>query len=200
MQTHYFDLKAIPQEDSTQPQVISDIMQILHRYLPGYNNSDCEEEQIALSFPCYRRNGSLGGIIRLHGEEEQLFDLHDSLISLSGYALVGDVQEVPAQIKGYAIFSRKQYKGAAAARRMKARYAQRKDKAWTTELATAMIKKYSSHDFLPFAQLKSASTGQLMRLYIEKKEVSKDSCGFFTGYGLSKPTKGDAPLATVPIF
>ncbi len=97
-------------------------------------------------------------------------------------------------IKVYATFSRKQYKGAAAARRMKARYAIRKDKAWTTELANAIVKKYSNHDFLPFVQIKSASTGQIMRLYIEKKEVTKKVCGFFTGY------LKDAPLATVPIF
>ncbi len=200
MQTHYFDLKAIPQEDRTQPQVVSDIMQILHRYLPEFNNGDCEEEQIALSFPGYRRNGSLGGIIRLHGEEEQLFDINDSLITLSGYALVGEVEKTPSQIDGYATFSRKQYKGAAAVRRMKARYAQRTDKAWTTELATAMVKKYSSHNFLPFAVIKSASTEQWMRLYIERKKVAQDVCGLFTGYGLSKPTGNNAPLATVPIF
>ncbi len=199
MQTHYFELKDIPQEDRTQSQVMGDMMQILHRHLPVYNNSKHQDNQIALSFPAYRRHGTLGGIIRVHGGKKHLFALHDSLTPLTGYALVGSVLETPVNIKGYATFSRKQYKGAAAARRMKARYTRRKDKAWTSELASAIVKKYSSHDFLPFVEIKSASTGQTMRLYIEKKEVTKKVCGFFTGYGLSKPTK-DTPLATVPIF
>ncbi len=199
MQTHYVDLKAIPQEDRTPPQIMSDMMQVLHRHLPIYNNSDSEEDHIAVSFPAYRRRGTLGSIIRLHGGKEHLFAVHDSLTSLSGYALVGSVLETPVHIKGYATFSRKQYKGAAAARRMKARYARRKDKAWTHELANAIVKKYSSHDFLPFVQIKSASTGQIMRLYIHRQHATENVCGFFTGYGLSKPVK-NTPLATVPLF
>ncbi|PID64182.1 MAG: type I-F CRISPR-associated endoribonuclease Cas6/Csy4 [Gammaproteobacteria bacterium] len=149
MQTHYLDLKAIPQEDLTPSQVMSDMMQILHRHLPAYNNSEREEDHIAVSFPAYRQRVTLGGIIRLHGGKEHLFDLHDSLTPLTGYALVGAVMEVPVKIKGYATFSRKQYKGAAAARRMKARYTSRKDKTWTNELANAIVKKYSSHVPVP---------------------------------------------------
>ena len=200
MQTHYCELRAIPQEDRTQNQVISDLVQVLHRYLPAYNNQDNQgNHAVALSFPVYGRGRSLGGIIRLHGREANLAELRQALAPVSGYVLIGAVEKVPASIKGYAVFIRRQYKGLAAARRLKARYEKRADKQWNDELAAAIVQKYSNHQFVPFVQIQSSSTGQPMRLHIEKRSASREIRGPFTGYGLSKSIEGQ-PLATVPLF
>lgn len=197
MQTHYCDLIAIPQEDRTQTQVINDILQSLHRYLPRYNNR--ERGHVAISFPAYGLDRTLGGMIRLHGLEADLQELRDELQRLSGYALISPVQMTPNTVKGYASFIRRQFKGASAARRLKARYEKKGAGQWTEPLAAAVARKYNTRQSLPFARLHSASSGQVMRLFIEKRIAKVQHAGAFTSYGLSKPGPEQA-LATVPLF
>ena len=197
MQTHYLDLVAIPQEDQTQTQVINSLMQALHRYLPRYNNRD--EGHIGLSFPAYGLDRTLGGTIRLHGLQPDLLELRDELQRLSGYALISQVQLVPNTTKGYASFIRRQFKGASAVRRLKARYDKKGAGQWTEPLAAAVTDRYSNRQRLPFARLQSGSSGQIMRLFIEKRIATMPQDGQFTSYGLSKPTP-EKPFATVPLF
>lgn len=197
MQTHYCNLTAIPQEDRTQPQVINDLMQALHRYLPRYNNR--EDGHIALSFPAYGLDRTLGGMIRLHGQEADLLELWQELQRLSGYALISPVQAAPGTVQGYASFIRRQFKGASAARRLKARYDKKGAGQWTEPLAAAVAAKYNTRQRLPFVRLQSASSGQVMRLFIERRITSMPQEGQFTGYGLSKSVP-EQPFATVPLF
>ena len=62
-QTHYIEIKAIPQVDMLQTEVISFCLQKLHQILPHF------EGRIGLAFPAYGKDKTLGGIIRLFGSE-----------------------------------------------------------------------------------------------------------------------------------
>ena len=72
-QTHYLELRAIPQADLIQSQVLSHLMQTLHQYLPAYAG------RIGVAFPGYGQARTLGGIIRLIGNEADCQALHQQL-------------------------------------------------------------------------------------------------------------------------
>ena len=62
-QTHYIEIRAIPQVDMLQTEVISFCLQKLHQILPHF------EGRIGLAFPAYGNDKTLGGIIRIFGSE-----------------------------------------------------------------------------------------------------------------------------------
>ena len=70
MPSHYADLKAIPQAEMLQSQVVAHIVQALHGLLPRFSG------RIGIGFPAYGQNRTLGGIVRLFGSETDLDDLH----------------------------------------------------------------------------------------------------------------------------
>ena len=90
MSSHYADLKAIPQAEMLQSQVVAHIVQTLHGLLPRFGG------RIGIGFPAYGQNHTLGGIVRLFGSETDLDDLHCLLqnTGLSDYALIGRIEEV----------------------------------------------------------------------------------------------------------
>lgn len=108
--SHYFDIKAIPQADITQSEVISHIMQLLHQILPQFNG------KIGLGFPAYGQQKTLGGIIRVFGSEKNISVIHQELLqsnSMKDYALIGPVSSIPEKLNGYAYFKRLHQKGPA---------------------------------------------------------------------------------------
>lgn len=66
MFSHYFELRAIPQLEITETEVINKIMQSLHEVLVNYQGN------IAVSFPLYNVKKTLGGVIRIFGHESIL--------------------------------------------------------------------------------------------------------------------------------
>ena len=120
MPSHYADLKAIPQAEMLQSQVVAHIVQALHGLLPRFGG------RIGIGFPAYGQNRTLGGIVRLFGSETDLDDLHCLLqnTGLSDYALIGRIEEVPSEkVYAHARFVRRQPKHGSDLRRAEKRMA-----------------------------------------------------------------------------
>lgn len=195
MLTHYIDIKAIPQAEMLQTMVVAHIWQVLHRHLPSINQSG---DPVAVAFPAHGQGGTLGGIIRLLGSLNALDNLSELVQPLSSYALISEPAPVPTNIKGYVSFVRKHYKGESHVKHLKNR-AQQRGEPWSAEHEAAVRKKFANRRHLPFALLKSSSTGQSnMRLHVDLLPASRLIDGPLTGYGLSSTTTN--AVASVPIF
>ncbi len=196
MQSHYFDIKAIPQAEMIQSAVVAHILQVLHRHLPAYNNDS--DEPIALAFPAYGQGGTLGGIVRVLGNENSVSSLMGQIAELADYALITDRQQIPEKIQGYAYFYRHRFKGKSHIKHLKQR-AEQRGKPWTQEYEKAVIKKYSFHEHVPFAVLKSSSTKQKqMWLHIGMAKTETPTQGQLSAYGING--KSQQIKTTIPVF
>lgn len=191
MTDHYLDLTAIPQAEMTQSTTLSHILQRLHHYLPAY------EGRVGISYPAYGQNGTLGGILRLIANEEDLkrlrFDLEDD--QLTQYALMSNIEHIPEnKIYAHVRFLRYQQKGSSdltrAAKRLRA---QGKSEADIAERLANKAAKIRPHR-LPHLHLKSASSRQKFILNIKRESCKESQEGKYNAYGLSLGN------ATVPLF
>ena len=184
-QTHYIEIKAIPQVDMLQTEVISFCLQKLHQILPHF------EGRIGLAFPAYGNDKTLGGIIRLFGSENDCDSVYIKLQELRDYALLSKVMPIPEKVRSYRIYQRVQMKGQSTIRRAEKRLtAQGK---WSEEVRQNMLQKQSIQRIYPHAHLKSSSTKQQFILAIKSVYKAKSVEGSFSAYGLSQK-------ATVPHF
>lgn len=180
----YCDIKVLPDPEASEPVLISNLMAKLHRALV-----DLKDINIGISFP--NVNKTLGDTLRLHGNEADLnllFDLN-WLKGLRDYCSQTPVLLVPEACL-YRCVKRKQAKSANNKRKRSIA------KGWlSAEEATLKIgNEQQKMLLLPFVQLKSTSTGQLMKLFIEHGGLQDKAVeGQFNRYGLSTS-------ATVPWF
>lgn len=201
MQSHYFDIKAIPQAEMIQSAVVAHIIQVLHKYLPQYNNiseQNSVENAISLSFPAYGQGSTVGGIVRVFASKKSLTAFHESIQVLSDYALITAVSAVPEQVASYAVFSRIHLKGKSHIKHLKQR-AEKRGEPWTAEHEMAVTKKYQAQKHVPYLIVKSHSTNQkTVWLHIGKETRKKPSQGNVSGYGLN--SKSQTEKMTVPVF
>lgn len=187
MLTHYFDLKAIPQSDLVETEVVGHIVERIHLELPLFGG------RIGIGFPLYGRYRTPGGIVRLFSIENDLTTLHGLLWKkgLDDYALFGNVQAIPA-VKRYAIFKRFRPVEQSDINRAKRRWAAQglSENEITQRMNQWLDKPTRTY---PHLFLKSRSTQQRMVLHIRRVETVKAQTGTFSNYGLSTE-------ATVPIF
>lgn len=189
MLTHYFELRAIPQLEITETEVINQVMQSLHQVLVNHQGN------IAVSFPCYNVHRTLGGIIRLFGDEAQLQQFRTALLQqtvINDYTLALPIASVPTSVKGYLRLIRVNPKGQSALRRAEKRLtAQGK---WSAEVKSKMVEKWGSvHLNYPHLHFASKSTGQHFIMWLKQQKCATAVEGTFNSYGLSK-------TATVPDF
>jgi CRISPR-associated endonuclease Csy4 len=187
----YFELKAIPDPELLQSEVLAQLMQVTHGLIPAY------EGRVGVSFPGYGQSRTLGGILRLHGNDTDLQKLQSQLNEqpvIRSYALVTDVGAIPKRIRDYGVFKRQHIKGRSDIRRLINRH--KKRGTWTEELETAITHKYSEETICPHLKLKSSSTGQASFLLFVKREIQKKPSENreFGSYGLSKVG------STIPLF
>ena len=165
---------------------------------------------VGLSFPNYQQNKfPLGEKLRLFAktkEELEQLNLAHWLRRLMDYVTVSEIQKVPANVDGFVSFSRKRFKSNSEIRRLAKRYAKREGieyeealkKFVATEEKYEKIKeenrnKTNNTSKIPFINVKSLSSNQELKLFIEKKERDKPKDGLFSTYGLSHES-------TVPSF
>ncbi len=149
---------------------------------------------VGISFPSYQEgNFPLGDVLRVfaHSKEElEKLSLDSWLKKLDDYLSMSEVNEVPISVNEFVTFSRKQFK--TNVERLARRQAKRKGISYEEAL-----KNYG--DFkedktkLPFIMMKSLSTDNQMKIFIEKSVQKESKEGLFSTYGLSK-------TATVPWF
>ena len=182
---HYITIKVLPDPEFQQSLLMNALFSKLHRGLV-----QAGQGEIGISFPGF--NGTLGDQIRLHSHAASLVRLMDSawLKGLRDYTHLTAISDVPPVVK-YRVVKRVQVKsGVTRLRRRSVR------KGWMSEAEAVeripLTRERKSKQ--PFLQLKSQSTGQAFRLFIEHGDiVGQAVTGGFSAYGLS----GNA---TIPWF
>jgi len=189
---YYIDITLLGDTEISLGFIWQKIYTQMHLVLVEHKNND-GLSKIGFSFPHYMQKFPLGDTLRLLAltkKELKSLKLEERLENFLDYVVIGKLQEVPDDIKAYATFSRKQFKSNPT--RLARRYAKRHNKtlAEALDLYRDMSAKESN---LPFVMLKSSSSNQQIRIFIEKniKEISIK--GLFSAYGLSS-------TATVPLF
>ena len=152
-----------------------------------------EKVNIGISFPKYiyeqghdtkKSKVHLGNKLRVFTEHEadlERLDLKKWLERLTDYVHITSIREVPENIKGYAIYSRKQVKTNAE------RLARHRIKRGDIEFDEA-VSRYSNvvtTTDLPYIQMKSLTSDKSFKLFIKKKMTNKSENQVFSTYGLS---------------
>lgn len=140
---------------------------------------------------------NLGNKLRLFAESEadlKKLDIRKWLERLEDYVHITSIREVPSDIKGYAIYKRKQVK--TNAQRLARHRIKRGDIGFDEALA-----RYSNvvtTTNFPYIEMKSLSTSdqqseKRFKLFIEKQPAEKTKTQVFSTYGLSS-------VSSVPEF
>jgi len=185
----YFEIQILNNPEISSNVVMGLAFQKLHVALAQQGDGN-----IGVSFPDIKGSNkkTLGSIIRVCGTQKDLERLLQSQWknNLQDYLSVTDIRHVPTQTK-FCIVKRVQVKSSI--ERIRRRCIR---KGWLTE-EQALLKFSSKTEEkldLPFLHMKSLSTGQPFRLFIEhSKELDQPVSGKFSAYGLST-------TATVPWF
>lgn len=190
---YYIEVTLMENEKFSPYELWSQLYPQLHFALVEVKNSD-NKVNIGFSFPQYRFNqdkgvGFLGTKLRLFAESEadlKKLDLRKWIERLEDYVHITSIREVPSDIKGYAIYKRKQVK--TNARRLARHRVKRGDIGFDEALA-----RYShvvTTTNLPYIEMKSLSTSdqqgeKRFKLFIEKQSAKKSETQVFSTYGLS---------------
>ncbi len=188
MTDHYLDIRLLPDPEFSTPLLMSALFSKLHRALVQQG-----EGNIGVSFPKVRPKApSLDDCLRLHGSAEALGRLASLnwLLGMRDHTAVGEITPVPGDT-AHRVVRRVQAKSSP--ERLRRRLMQRR--GITLDAACEAIPDTAGERLnLPFVTLRSQSTGQPFRLFIEHLPVQEQPVrGEFSAYGLS-------PEATVPWF
>jgi CRISPR-associated endonuclease Csy4 len=185
---HYIEIKLLPDPEFVSTMLMSALFNKLHRILVevdtcniGISCPDIEQPKIGL-----------GERLRLHGTYDDLHQLMEVnwLAGMRDHSTVGEATSVPSNCL-YRVVRRVQAKSSPD--RLRRRLARRKN--ITMEEACQLISdRDTKYLKLPFVSVRSQSTGQTFRLFIEHKPSQPNRMlGDFSRYGLSA-------TATVPWF
>lgn len=188
MTTHYIDLNALPDSETSSPQMLGVLFERLHLALVQQRL-----DNIGSSFPGYSVTPrTLGATLRLHGDEVPLRRLADAdwLKGLRDHVRMTEIARAPEDAP-HRIVQRKQFK--TNAERLRRRRMRRKGE--TAEQAAAAIPLTIERiPNLPYLHLRSRSTGQPFCIFIALGPLTRTAIpGPFNSYGLSG-------TATVPWF
>ena len=149
---------------------------------------------VAASFPQYSEElNHLGCKLRLFAEDKQTLESFNApkwLNRLTDYVHIKQIQQVQDNVTEFACFKRQQVKSS------NERLARRKAKRSGNDYQQVLeqLKGYDEKRVqTPYINIKSQSTGNQFRLFIEKRIAENAQEGQFNSYGLSK-------TATVPWF
>lgn len=188
MLTHYIEIGIRPDPEFTEPMLLSALLSKFHRA-----RTELAQQGLGLSFPDYKKQPrTLGAKVRLHGSSDTLEQLMELswLNGMRDHLFQSDILAVPEQVK-YCTFARKQFK--TNVDRLRRRRMKRKGESYERAMENVPASVARKPD-LPFATLRSLSTGQTFPLFVEQGEISADAKqGAFNSYGLSTE-------ATVPWF
>lgn len=185
---HYLDLHLLPDPEFPATQLMNALLAKLHRGL-----HDLRRDDIGISFPGIEgKSAGLGSQLRLHGTAQTLGTLlaMNWLTGMRDHLRQGELSPVPSAVQHRHV-SRVQVDSnpERARRRLIKRH------GISEEQARERIPDHAAkRSNLPFAQLRSLTTGQHFRLFIQQGPLlDKPQAGAFNGYGLSS-------TATVPWF
>lgn len=185
---HYLEIRLLPDPEFVPSVLMNALFAKLHRALVELGSN-----AIGISFPDVGQKPlTIGNRLRLHGESDDLQRLlaMSWLTGMRDHVTLMGPSQVPATVD-YRAVQRVQAKSNP--ERLRRRLIKRK--GITEEEALRAIPDSSAKQLkLPFVTIKSQSTGQEFRLFIDHKAIqSEPIAGEFSSYGLS-------PTATVPWF
>ncbi len=180
---YYQQFTLLPDPEFVETVLMNALMSKLHRALHDIGNGE-----VGVSFP--NANKTLGSMLRLHGTLEALTCLDNSTWykGMRDHCEISSIDAVP-EITQWRKVSRRQPKVTASKLRRNIKLGR------CSEVQAQTLWAESEDKYLkgPFTQLKSCSSGQVFRLYIEQSEHDSAVRGSFNRYGLS----GEA---TIPWF
>lgn len=188
MTTHYVDLTVVPDAETAVPHLLGALYDKLHRALVQQRL-----DSIGVSFPQYSvipRN--LGDTLRLHGSEAVLraFVDGDWLRGIRDHVRSAGVSTAPMGVEHRSV-QRRQFK--TNVERLRRRRMQRKGET-AEQAARAIPDSAERKPNLPYAHLRSLSTGQPYCLFIALGPLQPQPVpGSFNTYGLGSGT-------TIPWF
>lgn len=175
----YCDIRLRPDPEFGPEQLLSALFSKLHRALVENDSND-----IGVSFPKVDpKRPTLGDHLRLHGNEPALRRLLalDWLVGMRDHVQIGAVQTVPSKVR-YRAVSRVQTKSSA--ERIRRRQARRHGLS-EAEARERVPDTVETRLALPFVALRSQSTKQTFRLFIEHGALQDaPQPGSFNCYGL----------------
>ncbi|RLJ19251.1 type I-F CRISPR-associated endoribonuclease Cas6/Csy4 [bacterium endosymbiont of Escarpia laminata] len=185
---HYLEIRLLPDPEFVPSVLMNALFAKLHRAL-----AELKSNAIGLSFPDMRQESpAIGNRLRLHGKSDDLQRLMalNWLMGMRDHITLTEPSPVPENV-GHRTVRRVQAKSNP--ERLRRRLMKRK--GITEEEARRAIPDSAAKQLkLPFVTIKSQSTGQGFRLFIDHKTIQSESiAGEFSCYGLS-------PTATVPWF
>ena len=183
--THYIEIKLLPDQEFSSSLLMNALFAKFHRALVEAGHGE-----VGVSFP--QANKTLGDTIRLHGAKVALERLMEIkwLKGLTDYTHVTEIAAVPYNCK-YRVVKRVQAKSS-----VERLYRRSVKKGWlSAEEAEVKMNAGKEQQFkLPYILLKSRSTEQSFRLFIQHGKASDSPVsGEFSAYGLSD-------VATIPCF
>ncbi len=188
MTSHHVDITVVPGPEFSVPQLLGALYDRLHLALVQQRRDD-----IGVSFPGYRlAPRTLGATLRLHGDDTVLAQLlqSDWLKGVRDHVQITEIAEAPADATHRTVH-RRQFK--TSAERLRRRRARRKGES-AEQAADAIPLTVERRPDLPYASLRSRSTGQPFCLFIAVGPPSREATtGVFNSHGLSTTT-------TVPWF
>lgn len=193
----YQEITLIDQAEISPYFIWSKVYTQLHIALAGIKD-ESDKVGIGVSFPQYifeekienqKAKINLGKKLRLFAESEddlKKLDIRRWLERLDDYVHITSIREVPSDIKGYAIYKRKQVK--TNAQRLARHRVKRGDIGF--DEALARYKNVVTITNLPYIEMKSLSTSdqqseKRFKLFIEKQSSEKSESQVFSTYGLS---------------
>lgn len=179
---YYVDLKISSASLINENTLMGEVFFRLHKALVEVGHGE-----IGVSFPAAKI--TLGNQLRLHGNQTSLTRLlsRNWLQKLEEYVSLSSLKEIPKNIDYYTV---KRVQCKSSAERIRRRFVR---KGWLTEKEAQEKAIKEQKIDLPFIKVKSQSTGQEFRIFIEQKRNEKPVIGKFSGYGLSSTT-------TIPWF
>lgn len=185
---HYLEIRLLPDPEFVPSLLMNALFGKLHKALSELNTN-----RIGVSFPAVQDDPpALGDRLRLHGDLSDLQRLMESnwLTGMRDHTLVADPAPVPPQTS-HRVVRRVQAKSSPT--RLRRRLARRKGIS-DEEAYRAIPDSVAEQLRLPFVTIKSRSTDQTFRLFIEHQPPRNGAVGGdFSCYGFS-------PTATVPWF
>lgn len=189
----YQEITLLPSADIALYFLWEKMYQQLHLALVENQDNDGKVD-VGVSFPEYNSKqyelGSKLMLVSFSIEKLESLNINKWLSRLNDYLHITTIREVPENIDGYVFFKRIQPKinNARLARRM----AKRKDISYEQALSH-FESRAEQMTKLPYINMKSHSSDNKFRLFIEKLDSENQVVGTFNSYGLSKS-------ATVPWF
>ncbi len=186
---HYIEYRLLPDPEISLHHLMNALFAKLHRALVEHRSAD-----IGLSFPAAKvGKAGLGDRLRLFGSESGLQKIQAGawLQAMRDHVDYSGVMPVPDEAS-WQIVRRVQVLKASDLRRLRKRLMKRT--GCTAEEASQRVPDSAAERTrLPYLTIRSTSSGQTFRLFIQQSAVEQRRDGKFNSYGLSHS-------ATVPAF